>query len=415
MNNHPTKSKAINRRSMLTRGAALVGGATAGLGLAASAHADDAAQNAMKTAARPEAKAASMAASPNMNPPVVEVKGGKLRGFRDGRTVTFLGVPYAEAERFEMPKPVKAWEGIKNAQTWGPICPIPQAHAIGGDDFVFPHRFWVENEHCQVLNIWTQSTAAAAKKPVMVWMHGGGFTNGSSMESYAYDGKTLSEFGDVVAVSLNHRLNVIGTLDVSAYGPEYTNSRNTGMADLVAALEWIHENIEAFGGDPGNVTIFGQSGGGGKVTRLMHMPAAKGLFHKVICESGSNVDYRNSDPAEVIKAQQAIAAETLKRLGVDAGKLKTVPYYDLLAAATAAKQAAGRQGGGAGWDPVADDQYVLREFCDWADSIPYMAGTTLTEFTSNMAKGELTKNEWTQAEIDEQLTKAFGDKKDAIV
>ncbi len=308
---------------------------------------------------------------------------------------------------------------MRGAQTWGPVCPIPPSTSVGGDDFVFPHRYWVENEHCQVLNIWTQSTAATAKKPVMVWMHGGGFTNGSSMESYAYDGKTLSEFGDVVAVSLNHRLNIIGTLDLSAYGAEYANSRNTGMADLVAALQWVHENIEAFGGDPGNVTIFGQSGGGGKVTRLMHMPSAKGLFHKVICESGSNVNYRNSDPAQVIKGQQAVAAETLKNLGLDGSqidKLKKVPYRDLLAAGTTANQTVGRQlGRGLGWDPVADDEYVLREFCDWADSIPYIAGTTLTEFTSNMARGEMTKNDWSQKEIDEHLATAFGDKKDQIV
>jgi para-nitrobenzyl esterase len=276
----------------------------------------------------------------------------------------------------------------------------------------------VENEHCQVLNIWTQSLAAGAKKPVMVWMHGGGFTNGSSMESYAYDGKTLSEFGDVVAVSLNHRLNILGTLDLSAYGPEYENSRNTGMADLVAALEWIHENIEAFGGDPGNVTIFGQSGGGGKVSRLMHMPAAKGLFHKVICESGGNLTYRNTDPAKVIQDQRAVAAETLKKLGLTGNQmdqLKKVPYRDLLAAGNAANQTVGSQLGRAmGWNPIADDKYVMREFCDWAESIPYMAGTVMTEFTSNLAKGEFTKNEWSPKEVDEKLSVAFGPKKDEI-
>ena len=223
---------------------------------------------------------------------MVQVEAGKLRGLKDGRVFTFLGIPYAQAERFEMPKPVPAWEGIKGAQVWGPVCPIPQATSVGSDDVVFPHRFWVENENCQVLNVWTQSLSTNAKKPVMVWMHGGGFTNGSSMESYAYDGKTLSEFGDVVAVSVNHRLNIIGTLDLSAYGPEYANSRYTGMADLVAALEWVRDNIESFGGDPGNVTIFGQSGGGGKVTRLMHMPAARGLFHKAISESGGSLNYR---------------------------------------------------------------------------------------------------------------------------
>jgi para-nitrobenzyl esterase len=105
-------------------------------------------------------------------------------------------------------------------------------------------------------------------------MHGGGFTNGSSMESYAYDGRTLSEFGDVVVVSVNHRLNILGTLDLSAYGSQYAQSRYTGTADLVSALQWVRDNIAAFGGDPGNVMIFGQSGGGGKVVRMMHMPGA---------------------------------------------------------------------------------------------------------------------------------------------
>jgi para-nitrobenzyl esterase len=254
------------------------------------------------------AKATSASEAPNLHPPVVQVQCGKLRGLKDGRVFTFLGIPYARAERFEMPKAVPAWDGIKGAQVWGPVCPIPQATSVGADDVVFPHRYWVENENCQVLNVWTQSLSRNARKPVMVWMHGGGFTNGSSLESYAYDGKTLSEFGDVVAVSVNHRLNIIGTLDLSAYGPEYANSRYTGMADLVAALEWVRDNIEAFGGDPGNVTIFGQSGGGGKVTRLMQMPSAKGLFHRAISESGGSLNYRNTDPAKSIEHQQAIAA-----------------------------------------------------------------------------------------------------------
>jgi para-nitrobenzyl esterase len=407
-----SQSDAINRRNLLTRGAALLGGAAGLLAGRASAQ-EKPVQEKAKAAAQTAAKPAAL---PNLKPPVVHVKSGQLRGFKDGKAYTFLGVPYAQAERFEMHKPVTAWEGIKGAQTWGPVCPIPPASNVGGDDFVFPHRYWVENEHCQVLNIWTQNIAAA-RKPVMVWMHGGGFTNGSSMESYAYDGKTLCEFGDVVAVSVNHRLNIIGTLDLSAYGSEYANSRNTGMADLVAALEWVHENIEAFGGDPGNVTIFGQSGGGGKVTRLMHMPAAKGLFHKVICESGGAVNYRGGDTARIIEGQQAVAAATLKNLGLDGkqmDKLQKVPYRDLLAAGNAANQTVGRQSGapGFGWNPIADDNYVMRELCDWADSIPYIAGTTLTEFTSNLAKGELTKNEWTPKEVDERLTSVFGAKKD---
>jgi len=394
-------SGGVNRRNLLVCGTVLAGAAAA---LPATA-----------------AQAAPQAGdeTPNLNPPVVHIRAGKIRGFRDGPTLTFLGVPYAQAERFGPPQPVTPWTDIKSTQTFGPVCPIPQQTTVGIDDFVFPHRYWVENENCQVLNVWTQNLTPSARKPVMVWMHGGGFTNGSAMESYAYDGKTLSEFGDVVVVSVNHRLNIIGTLDLSAYGAAYADSRNTGMADLVAALQWVRDNIEIFGGDPGNVTIFGQSGGGGKVTRLMHMPAAKGLFHKVICQSGSPVDYRGTDPAKVIPEQQAVAAETLANLkltGADIATLKTIPYRDLLAAGTAALKTVGaRLGHTMGWEPVADDRNVMRELCDWAHAIPYMAGNVLSEFNSNLRQINDAKNDWSAAEVDQRLTAALGAKKDEAV
>ena len=409
MAHYPPPPDTLSRRTLLTRGTA--SGLTLAVGSASAIEQP-------KTGTPLAVKAP--AESPNLHPPVVQVRGGKLRGLKDGKVFTFLGIPYAQAERFQLPKAVPSWEGIRGAQVWGPVCPIPQATSVGSDDVVFPHRYWVENENCQVLNVWTQSLSATAKKPVMVWMHGGGFTNGSSMESYAYDGKTLSEFGDVVVVSLNHRLNILGTLDLSAYGSEYAHSRYTGMADIVAALQWVHDNIETFGGDPGNVTIFGQSGGGGKVTRLLHMPVAQGLFHKAISESGGSLNYRHTDPAQSIEHQQAIAAATLKNLGLDGSRmdeLKKVPYRDLLAAGTAATQELAKQTGrrGMGWDVIADDQYVLREFCDFADAIPYMAGTVMSEFNSNLAKGELTKNDWSQPEIDKRLTAAYGDKKDEVV
>jgi len=374
---------------------------------------------ASNAAPSPKTAADAPAETPNLNPPVVQVRAGKLRGFRDGATVTFLGIPYAQAERFGPPQPVAPWTDIKGAQTFGPVCPIPQQTSVGIDDFVFPHRYWVENENCQVLNVWTQNLTPSVKKPVMVWMHGGGFTNGSAMESYAYDGKSLSEFGDVVVVSVNHRLNIIGTLDVSAYGAAYADSRNTGMADLVASLQWVHDNIETFGGDPGNVTIFGQSGGGGKVTRLMHMPAAQGLFHKVICESSSLVDYRGTDPAKVIQEQQAVAAETLANLkltGADIDKLKAMPYRDLLAAGTAALKTVGtRLGHPMGWEPVADDRNVMRELCDWAHAIPYIAGNVLSEFNSNLRQINDQKNDWSTDEVERRLTAGLGTKKDDAV
>src|SRR4029077_17736804 len=181
-------------------------------------------------------------------------------------------------------------------------------------------------------------------------------------ESYAYDGRSLSEFGDVVVVSVNHRLNILGTLDLSAYGAQYASSRYTGTADLVVALEWVHANIESFGGDPGNVMIFGQSGGGGKVVRMLHTPAAKGLFHKVSAQSGGNNTYRTTDPAASIKAQQTIAAHTLKNLnltGDQIDKLKTVPSSALITAGTAALQSAGEElGRPLNWEVIADDKYV---------------------------------------------------------
>ena len=269
------------------------------------------------------------------------------------------------------------------------------------------------------MNVWTQNLSPAVSKPVMVWMHGGGFTNGASMEAYAYDGRSLSEFGDVVVVSMNHRLNIVGTLDLSAYGPQYANSRYTGTEDLVAALQWVHDNIERFGGDPGNVMIFGQSGGGGKVVRMLHMPSAKGLFHRVSAQSGGTNNYRATNVADSIKAQQTIAAHTLKNLnltGAQIDRLKAVPYTELIEAGNAARASAASELGlpGLNWDVIADDRYVMREFCDWADEIPLMAGAVFSEMQGTLTRGDGRKNEWTDKEVDEQLTAAFGEKKDEV-
>jgi len=292
----------MNRRQLM--GTTLIGGAAS----VALQSGGALGQEKAKAAASATSSSTSVT-NPNLNPPVITVKGGKLRGLREGKTQSFLGIRYAEAERFGQPKEVQPWEGIKSAQVWGAVCPSPPSTAVSSDELVFPHRFWTANENCQYLNVWTQNPTPAVKKPVMVWMHGGGFTNGSSMEGYAYDGRSLSEFGDVVVVSVNHRLNIIGTLDLSAYGPEYANSRQTGMADLVASLQWVHDNIEVFGGDPGNVMIFGQSGGGGKVVRLMHMPAAQGLFHKVSAQSGST-SYRASIRPRASRASRRLPRQS---------------------------------------------------------------------------------------------------------
>jgi para-nitrobenzyl esterase len=158
-------------------------------------------------------------------------------------------------------------------------------------EFAFNHNWGYTNENCQTLNVWSQGINDGKKRPVMVWLHGGGFSAGSAIELPSYEGENLSKKGDVVVVSINHRLNVLGFLDLSSFGDKYKKSANVGMMDAVMALEWVKSNIANFGGDPNNVTIFGQSGGGAKVTTLMYAPSAKGLFHKAINQSGS---YRQS-------------------------------------------------------------------------------------------------------------------------
>jgi para-nitrobenzyl esterase len=357
---------------------------------------------------------------PNLTPPVIEVRSGRIRGFLEDKIYTFRGIPYAVAERFELPKAVPAWAGIKDAQYYGAVCPIPAQANPWPADFVLPHRLWPESENCQNLNVWTPTVDRNAKKPVMVWMHGGGYTNGSSIEGYAYDGRNLSEFGDVVVVTVNHRLNILGTLDLSEYGEQFAKSRYTGTADLVAALQWVRDNIETFGGNPANVMIFGQSGGGGKVLRMMHTPAAKGLFNRVAAQSGSGAYDKNTDTAKDIKLQRQIAAYTIAELGLKGNQiseLKKISYNQLIAAGTAALTKTASEVGRAnlGWGVIADNDYVMVDYCDWAASIPLIAGYNFSEQQSTANKSEYNKSEWTATHTNEVLTKAFGSKKDEVV
>ena len=170
----------------------------------------------------------------------------------------------------------------------------------------------------------------------MVWLHGGGYEAGSSQELPSYDGENLSRRGDVVVVSVNHRLNVFGYLNMAAVGGEkYSRSVNVGMLDIVAALQWVRDNVARFGGDPANVTVFGQSGGGAKVSTLMAMPAAKGLFHKAIVQSGSQLHLASAE------ASAALAAEVLKELqaqGIGLEQLTQVPAARLVEIATAGEE-----------------------------------------------------------------------------
>lgn len=327
---------------------------------------------------------------------VVQTKAGKLKGFLLDGTYTFYGIKYANAKRFQEPTEVEPWDGIKNALAYGYVCPMLHQD-VPGKEVMVPHRYWPLDENCQYLNVWTQSICPDAKKPVMVWMHGGGFAAGSGIEQVCYEGDSLSKFGDVVVVTLNHRLNILGYLDLSAFGEKYKNSGNAGNADLVAALKWVHENIAAFGGDPENVTIFGQSGGGMKVQCMLQTPSADGLFQKGIVMSGV-ADF--PQPKVVNDGGVAIANALLKELGYeenDVEKLETVPYDLLAEAYNKVAPEVIKAGFYAGGSPVTNDFYAgdpRKGLTDHAKTIPLMVGSVIAE----MAFGAGVDNKWDLSE-----------------
>ena len=314
--------------------------------------------------------------------PIVQTKAGKLRGFILDGTYTFHGIKYADAKRFQMPTEVEPWDGVKDALSYGFVSPMLSQDTPNGEVMV-PHRYWPMDENCQYLNVWTQTLDQDAKKPVLLWLHGGGFAAGSSIEQQAYDGENMSKYGDAVVVSLNHRLNILGYLDLSPFGEKYANSGNAGNADMVAALRWIHDNIAAFGGDPENVTIFGQSGGGMKVWTLMQTPSADGLFHKGVIQSGLIDGFVSGKKQDGTKIVQAL----LEELGFgsdEVEKLETIPYSTLAEAYNKVSPALAKQGEYIGGNPIPNEFYVgdPREvgFTEHAKTIPVMAGTVFGEF-----------------------------------
>jgi para-nitrobenzyl esterase len=311
---------------------------------------------------------------------VVETVSGKVRGSLQGEINVFKGIPYgastAGAGRFRPPRKPEAWSGIREALGYGARAPQPPFNAPPGPLSEIVATSDEQSEDCLCLNVWSPGVDGA-KRPVMVWLHGGAFSFGSG-GAPVYEGTELAAGSDVVVVTVNHRLNLFGYLYLAELGgEEYRDSGNAGMLDLIAALEWVRDNIAGFGGDPGNVTIFGESGGGSKVSILMAMPAARGLFHRAISQSGPHHWLPRERAA-------ALAARILSDLGLEPNQvdeLRNLPVDRLLGALSAIP-------GGLlnAVAPVIDGRSVPADPLDpsalaLSASVPLLIGTNATEMT----------------------------------
>jgi para-nitrobenzyl esterase len=342
------------------------------------------------------ARAAGMSAA------VVETTTGRVRGARAAGICGFLGIPYGKAQRFLPPEPATAWSGVRDALAFGPRAPQPTT-----DPGMLPPsmkgwaRFATEpvSEDCLVLNVWTPAPDVA-KRPVMVYFHGGGWAVGSGQEP-DYHGANLARKSDVVVVTVNHRLNSFGYCYLGHLSARYAHSGNAGMLDLVRALEWVRDNIAGFGGDPNNVTIFGQSGGGSKVSAMLAMPAGKGLFHKAIIMSGPGVKMMERSRAE------ENASKLLAKLGLgptDVDKLASAPMEDVIRATGQPLAGPGR---GIAFQPVVDGIALPTHPFDpvapaVSATVPLLIGHTRDEMAGLMIP-EIAANTLTEAELAERI------------
>ena len=406
----PTKTsetRRIGRRAVL-KGAALAPVLSAGISVPPAVAAD-------------QAHDSSVAAGSDVA--IVETATGKVAGYLARGIYAFKGMPYADttagANRFLPPRKPKPWTGLRSSRQYSFVCPQDKGTGRQHDEeaFVFQWNDSIEGEDCLRVNVWTPGINDSRKRPVMVWLHGGGFAAGSGNDIPAFDGENLARHGDVVVVTLNHRLNFLGYMDLSKYGEQYAQSGNVGMLDIVAALEWVRDNIAAFGGDPGCVTVFGQSGGGAKASILMAMPSAKGLFHRAIVESGSflfcNTPEKAQHLTDLFIAELGLGPATIEML-------QTMPYDVMLKASDAVMRKANPPMGPVldirklatrlDFNPVVDGK-VLPEApfkhkgpALTAD-VPMIIGTTLNEFANGINRPDF--DLMTEAELMAQTEAAY--------
>lgn len=373
---------------------------------------------------------------------VAETSAGRVRGYERDGVYIFKGVPYGAstsgAGRFMPPTKPEPWVGIRNALAYGRVCPQQDSEhfktdgknlANADEDAFLLHRgsaVTVPGEDCLRVNIWTPEINGSHKRPVMVYMHGGGFSGGSGHDLLSYEGESLARNHDVVVVNHNHRLNVYGYLNLGAIGgDDFAMSSNVGMLDIVAVLEWVRTHIATFGGDPDNVTIFGQSGGGGKVIALMAMPAAKGLFHRAIIQSGPFLKALTPDYsqriAELLMAELGLSKSQVK-------ELQKIPVDRLSGAAAEAMAKMSkprislRDGYGwetaVGWGPTVDGQTLPDHPFDpnapaISAGVPLIAGTNLNESVHGVDHPGITT--MTLEEMKQRVREAYGSDGEAII
>ncbi|GAB3726117.1 carboxylesterase/lipase family protein [Spirosoma lituiforme] len=360
---------------------------------------------------------------------VAQTEYGKVRGFILRGVHQFLGIPYGAdtsgKNRFMPPQKPTPWTDIRPALWWGNSAPqiMEKRYANPYASFVDHWNYDDVSEDCLKLNVWTL-TLDTQKRPVVVWLHGGGFVNGNAIEQDGYHGENIARLGNIVFCSLNHRLGALGYTELSAAGGQIAgplkSSGNVGNLDMVAALEWVKNNIANFGGDPNNVTIIGQSGGGAKVTTLMNMPSAKGLFHRAVALSGSSLSGTNKEYAE------KLGLKVMEEAGLKPGefaKLQQIPWRDYIDIANRAAEKMSDEAKRlgllrGGFSPVADgialnEGPFFKDPSHFSADIPLLICSTFHE--QNPDRTDASLERISLAEVKEKIRPRFGDKAGEIV